>query len=146
MIKIPYASNLYKPLSELVNYVRKRYDIMEVFRNMMQPASGLELALAGVPNNSMISPYAPPIQYGTYGGMLLASTNGGPSTKKRIKRIGWDGPKKVAIDTTGGRVLIRPFNGRGKIRDYITGILDEKGVGYSGEEVGEIVRKLQNPE
>ena len=149
MVKIPYGADLYKPLSELVNYVRKKYnDITEVFRNTMQPTSGLELALAGVPNNLMVSQYAPPSRYGIYGKILLANTNGNSSNTTSIKRIWWEGPYKLRIISENGIRAEFKHNAAKKSGDfsgYVAGILEAIGINLTTKDINIIVEKLRNP-
>src|SRR3989338_133919 len=146
MIKIPYGADLYKPLSELVNYVRKKYDgITEVFRNTMQPTSGLELALAGVPNNLMVSPYAPPGRYGIYGRMLLASTNGNSSNATSIKRIWWEGPYKLWIVSENRKRAEFKHSAAKKSGDfsgYVVGILKDIDIKLPAKDINFIVENL----
>lgn len=155
MIKIPYGADLYKPLSELVNYVRKKYyDITEVFRNTIQPTSGLELALAGVPNNLMVSPYAPPqynhISYSVARSNLNNSPNNANSESNKIytiKRIGFEGRKKVAVwRSDGSRILLKKSEANGqRLKDYVSKKLGEEQITASGGELNTIVSMLENP-
>jgi|TARA_B100001964_G_scaffold245721_1_gene335160 hypothetical protein len=138
MIKLPYASKLYKSVSEYIG--RKYDDITSTLGSAIKP-SGLELALAGVHSNPMGN------QYGPYDGMFYAKSNG-CSSKPTIKRMGLDGrSNNVYVEITGGgRLTIRPMNGkRRKVKEYVRGMLDANGISYKPKDVSAIVKKLKNP-
>ena len=143
MIKLPYASKLYKPVSELADYIGRKYDdITSTLGSAIKPSSGLELALAGVPSGLMANHYGP---YDD--GVFYASANG-RSSKPTIKRMGLDGgSNNVYVEKTGGgRITIRPMHGKKrKVKEYVRGALDANGISYTPKDVNEIVNKLRNP-
>ena len=107
MIKITYASNLYKSITELVRYVGERYeDITRNFGKTLWSASRLELVLETVPGNLMINPYEPPQYNGIFYSVARASSNGSSNKTYSIRRIGFWGPKKVAVWKDGGSIVL----------------------------------------
>lgn len=155
MVKLPYFSGLYKSITELVNYTGKKYyDVARIVGSVSWPESRLELALAGVPTDFPASLYTPDGYSVRYDALFRMSSNGnsnnpnGDSNKTyTIKRIGFDGPIKVAIwRSDGRRILLKKSEAKGeRLKDYVSRKLKEEQIIASGGELNTIISMLENP-